>query len=297
MPISAVLCPACGKQPTDHFELGPCPLSPSERNWYGWTINHELADNLHADGHITPTRLLTCPRKTLLEDYTPYTLNPLWHNSTAVGTKIHEATSRSPLRLKGKLWGLDIEGECDNYEQLPDGTWWIDDTKSHGDNTASRILSDPNGPSDEYKVQFGIYAILFEQQTEDMGEKCVVTRLTASHFSPLYRYSEYFEFKVVEVPIMGEDWIGNVRPLGNPFTVKQLAGFYQNALAAIKEIGLKFNKLAANSTGFKVADIDLGVGEAIASCVPKVGAEMLKQKSGSWLCSHCPVKDLCDSLG
>jgi hypothetical protein len=270
MPITAIRCPACEVQPTDHF-VGTCPLSPSERNWYHHIVEHELGDKLHCDGTLTPTRLLTCPRKTLLQDFTPYTLDVASHNSPAVGTKIHEVTSRSALRLKGTLFGLPIEGECDNHVETPTG-WWIDDTKSHSDYRMSRVTKEEAG--DELTAQLGLYGLMFEQEYPDRK----VGRLTGSHFSP------YFGFRVVEVPIMDAEWIGNVRPLGNPFTVKQLAGFYQNALGSLR------------SPQYVTQSYEVHAWK-IAEAVPKVGAEMLKQKKGSWMCDHCEVRGLCDSLG
>jgi hypothetical protein len=206
----------------------------------------------------------------LLCDYLPYTLNVAFHNSPAVGTKIHEATSRSALRLKGRLFGLDFEGECDNHVETPTG-WWIDDTKSHSDYRMSRVTKE--GVSPELEVQLNIYRLLFEQM--GLG---TISRLTASHFSP------YFGFRVVEVPLRDEEYIGQVRPLGNPFTVKQLAGFYQNGLAALADPQY-------------VTQSYEGHAYRIASAIPKVGAEMLKTKEGSWMCNHCEVRDACNKLG
>ncbi|MBV6343139.1 PD-(D/E)XK nuclease family protein [Candidatus Magnetobacterium casense] len=180
-------------------------------------------------------------------------------------------TSATPLRLVGSLFGLEFEGECDNAVQLPDGSWWIDDTKFHSDYRMSRLSKEEVSP--ELRVQLSIYKILFEQ----MG-KGQVTRLTASHMSP------FFGFMVQEVPAMTEEEIGEVRPLGNPFTVRQIAGFYQNALAELHNP--KYVTQSYETHAHKIAD----------AC-PRVGLEMLKNKTSSWLCDHCNVREVCNALG
>lgn len=310
MPPTRVLCP-CDKSEHEitHWlaEQG-CPLPPQARADYQSSLHRTLNDTRHKDGHVTITRLLTCPRAWLIQDLLPYTFNPLLVNKMKIGTLVQEEIARfaghvgaqAEVKVRGELFGLDISASID----LLSGNM-INEGKFHGELRMDALMGrakwlksgygQPQLLNDEHVAQVNMQRKLLEQngyahfyppnQYTQMTGKAVHLILSHSSMSDPLWPSE-------RAPIRDEDWIGNVRPMGMDFNVRQIAGMVEN-----------FQLSGCKSMGYQIThpDPEERIKARILDCIPKVGATCSfgAKKAGSrgWLCDNCPVLRECDAIG
>ena len=259
MPIVALVCPCTpGRLPLDHFKNGCKGIDGGMKMPLAWArriVRGRLSDRYHADGRLTTTRLLTCPRETLIQDLLPVVFDVRAANSLEWGTAIHShletepeedqyveirfggpGDALPPARLFAGLGGLPEDGIliCGKVDHVTLGYGEIHDYKCHGESSQRFKAS---GKLDETTaVQMNIYRKALEQ---------VVVGATAGCFQRLIAYHGAMtaargpEPWIPQVqPMMTEEEILNTRTSGGASTVREhiedYIGFTARAAAGVE---------------------------------------------------------------
>ncbi len=294
MKIASLRC-ACtpGPLPIDHYHNGACRKPPMPLPRINGILASIQGDTTHQGGRITATRVLTCARQVIIEDSIPTPFDVLSYNSIYDGVIEHEAMQRHAppgtytevrLPLPGqeppRLFGVPIEGTIDF---LTADLREIHDYKKHSE-TAQKFKFQRGGADQELAAQLNIYRLLLEQcLPEAHVERLVVwhgAMTSAGGPPPWFR---------VELPLMTEEEIAEIRPNGGDYAVRQIVAEYVKfsrgaALPTDAEVGL---------AGTEPPPSEESALEAAIRRVPLMGRKMW---GGKKCVSYCAVKDICDRI-
>lgn len=284
MPVVSLICPCTpGELPLDHFESGACGGHEAgqymPQAWAASIVKDRLADRYHADGRLTVTRLLTCPRETLIADYMDVAFDPRSMNSIHWGTAIHAALERDSENLQyveirfggpddelpaANLLGVKIAGKIDH---ITAGFGEIHDYKCHSE-MAQKFVGRQMG---NQAPQLNLYRMgLMDVMPETKGK---LERLIAYHGAMTSAKGP--EPWIPEtLPIMTEAQILAFRPSGGEASVVDIIRAY-----------LKFNVR-------QVEGMDLNENLKL---VPIYGRSMFNRKKCTSYCQP-GVKAACDEL-
>lgn len=196
--------------------------------WIRRIMKDLAADTDHANGNVTASRTLACPRAVLIEDFLPCTPSITSFNKMMWGIAIHEAMeplAQKPPRFTGKVLGVEMSGEPDELDEM------IVDIKTHGEYSHKKSAS--GGASPELAVQINIYRILAEQN------KYEVKGLAAWHGAMLPETAMFGPNPIAawvwqEVPRMTEEEIALVQPYGSGYTVRQIVKYLHEGASRIR---------------------------------------------------------------
>jgi hypothetical protein len=223
----------------------------------GWILSllkRREADKDHSGGAITATRLLGCPRQTLIEDFVApiaedrnfgLVFDPRRMNSAHFGTIIHkEIEEHTPGGYKEirfprpgtPPFELDFgEGvtcaPSGAIDYLHPDTVILEDYKTHSE-AAHKFKWNRKAADPEVRAQFGIYKALVERGVEDAHVKKAIVwhgaMVSARHPAPPW-------FHIDVVPLSLQE-IGDLRPFGSRHTVREVITMYKWALQQMSEI-------------------------------------------------------------
>jgi hypothetical protein len=231
MLLRGLRCPCSPAQvlPLTHYEDGctykhgkpPMPLKYLRRILMGLENDAE-----HAQGKLTATRVMACPREVLLADYVPCVVDLRSFHKMTIGTAVHEYIGNGTVRWLGRLFGVDISGKPDD---IMDG---IDDYKFQGD------ASYRYGLKEEMRVQVSIYRLLAMQQPEWQKHPELLERLTSR--LGIWRGSmtsdrdkEPWEYHPVQP--MTEEEIAAFKPHRGAYSVQQIVEMHVDFHRMVKE--------------------------------------------------------------
>lgn len=250
MPITSLICPCTpGRLPLDHFRSGACRGRAGGQKlpmaWARRIVAGRLGDRYHADGRLTTTRILTCPREALFQDLKDVSFDVRSANSMEWGTAIHSHLETDPdedqyveirfggpgdtlpaARLfVGMIDGLMDEGVliCGKVDHITLGYGEIHDYKCHSENSQRFQASGKLDPTTA--AQLNIYRLAIEQ----------VVPAAAGKFETLIVYHGAMtsargpEPWITAVqPMMTEQQILGVKPNGGDHTVREIIIAYRD---------------------------------------------------------------------
>jgi len=251
--------------PLDHYSSGACPAPPFMAEWITTMLMGLAGDTEHCDGKITATRLLGCPRQSILSDEIPLALDVRRLHSGQAGTSWHKAIreggaradSQYELRLPStELFGVEVSGRCDRVSL----DWSeIEDWKTHGESSMGfKWRNAKSGRVDrELAAQLNLYRLIIARLILKVPDAEYRPRLIGWHMAmvraqrgpgepppkPGYKGRMPEEppppgFRVT-LPIMSEDEIGRLRPFDDedspgmqPYSVRDIVKMYVDYRAA-----------------------------------------------------------------
>lgn len=295
MPITSLICPCTsGALPLDHFSSGACKgwragqLVPAA--WAASIVKNRLDDRYHADGRLTVTRALTCPRETLIQDFKSVTFDVRDENNLYWGTVIHAALEQGSTSVNSQLVeirfggpgdklpsarlfvGPELFGEgiefCGKADHVTMGWGAIHDYKCHSE-TTQRFKS---GKVDiSTAVQMNLYRLSLMQVIPEAAGK--LDELIAYHCAMTSASGPAPWITEVQ-PLMTEEQILAAKPNGGDATVRDIITAY-----------LKF-KLRR--------DAHMPLDENL-KLVPLYGRTMFRQIKCTKYCAS-GVRGVCDQL-
>lgn len=298
MPWTKLWCPCVGRiVPLDHYSTGACTAPPMPIPRARGIVRRALEDKLHADGTITPSRLTSCPRATLVRDFFEVYLDPRADDAAYDGTLIHKDLEENAppggyreltFPVEGcpqtMFLGVPIRGKLDFlYSDLHA----IDDYKTHGQGSAYYKAKSAK-PDEEDIAKLNLYRLCVEQTLGVSPKKLTLWHYYRAPMRPLpdrleaegYVYTPDHGRNPLtgwfsrDVPERNEAWIASVKPYGAHHTIGEIFDMYRY-----------FHKRVAEGASYE---------EAI-SAIPLVGEPMFKGGQCSTYCSP-GVRDKCFEL-
>lgn len=297
--------------PLDHYTSGACPDPPFMLEWIEDILDDVTSDTLHRDGNITATRLLGCPRETVLLDNLPVALDPgRLHNAkwgSVFHDRLHQRAARGTyaevsLPPDGAeppiLFGVPVRGKVDKVRA---DFSEICDWKTHGE-TSHQIkyrLKQAGRIDRELAAQLNIYRILIARSVLKVPDDQFRPVLTAWHVAQVRARRGPGEpppkprgksgwmpeeppppgFRV-RLPIMSEEEIARMRPFDDdeapgtqPYTVRDFVGMYE---------GFRRDRAAG-----------MAMQDAVRKNLPLVGRGVWK---GTKCTRYCAALELCDGI-
>lgn len=267
MKIRSLYC-ACNERtdnPLDHYEKVDCgatPLGRPERmplEWIRAILTNAQGDGRHTDGKMTATRVLGCPRETMIKDYHPIVYDVRSGNSTYHGTILHKAleeNARADYRAEVEIPEFEFGGyRVSGYSDVVAANGaLIKDWKGHAETSHGfKYERFKKGKLDvEGAAQINLYRIgLAKARGVDPGT--YRPKLLLVHGANVRHGSEpWFE---AEQPIMSEGQILALRPFDDedhpgtqPYTVADLMKQHAEADKAIKAVLANPRLVAADKT-------------------------------------------------
>lgn len=245
MKPAAFKCVGCQTEIVEQGHFATCKTPPAPVGWLLSIIDRVVGDKDHCDGKVTTTRLASCPRQILIEDFDDQLVfDPMRHNSVDFGSTIHSQIQKFTPEALGKVEWL-VSGEIDLGEDVKvtltgridfaslDGIIYDYKTASE---TSHKFKWNAKKPDENLSIQFGINAALAEQtrlregvaQKFNRGVAWYGAMTSAKHPAP-----SWFP---MEVPILPTQQIGNIKPAGGKTTVRDIARMLTWAVKLIKEI-------------------------------------------------------------
>jgi hypothetical protein len=222
-----------------------------------------------------------------------------------------EATgSQAEVKVAGRLFGIDITGSLDIL-----GGSLINEGKFHAEKRMDAIMGRAKWSrapgvrellDDDYVAQMNMQRLLLNQSREgfymgtiDPAYPDVIKMQQPDFLEPIKELTishagmEDPSWPSERAPLRDESWIGNVRPKGGSFTVRQNAGFVANF-----KVNFEYDEVIAAQEG-KYHTRQEEVKATIRETVPKVGATCWVNKKGeSTMCNkYCEMKEICDGIG
>jgi hypothetical protein len=184
------------------------------------------SDKYHREGKITATRLLTCPRQVMIEDFLPTegfdlakASNLHWGNIAHAEVEKHSPPwLYSEVELEAEICGIQITGHLD---MAASDLLWVDDLKTHSESKQRREAKKP-GMDSGVRAQESIYALCIEKMKP--GTK--VQELRSSHLAHTSA-GVPSSFKRRSLP-MTEDELAAYCPAGGSSTVAELVLDYKS---------------------------------------------------------------------
>lgn len=244
-----------GPVPLDHWTSMKCTAPPMPLGWLIGICKGLSEDVDHRDGAVTATRLLTCPRQVLIDDFVQprkddpgfgLVFDPRRMNSAHFGTVVHEEIRKNtpgggyteihfplegqkpPVLDFGQGVTCPVSGRLDH---LRPNMVVVDDYKTHSE-TAHKFKWNRKAADPEIRAQFGIYKPLIE----DAVEGAHITHALVWHgamTSARHPAPPWFNMAVVPLSLTE---IGDLQPFGSRHTVREVIGMYVWALAEIGKI-------------------------------------------------------------
>ncbi len=249
--------------PLDHYEPtsndGTCRRPPFPVEWIRGILRRAGDDAFHAGGRITATRLLGCPRQTILCDTRSIAVDVRKMHSADSGSRLHASMledadpgAYTEIAIPGApLFGVKIGGRVDTVRSdLSE----IRDWKFHGEKSQGfkRSRRDKGLPDRELAAQLNIYRLLIARSVLHVPDNEFRPRLTGWHLAmtgaprgrieppPTPRGARGWVPEeppppgmAFECPIMTEDEIARLRPFDDdnapgtqPYTVREIVGMY-----------------------------------------------------------------------
>lgn len=270
--------------PLDHYASGACPSPPGPPALVNAILTINAQDDRHTGGRLSATRLTTCPRKVVIEDNIPSTLDVKGMISQTHGTLINQALDRylppgwkAQIPVAGRLFkrqfppeGVLVEGTVDLLSS--DGTE-VPDYKFHSSKSLAMKWQKPAEP--ELRSQLSVYAKLLRQMDPSVAPK----RLVAWHGASTAKSDKPPSWFPQPIEEMTEDEIAGLRPFGMRYTVAEIIAFHR-----------RFKDEVAKIAQDTPDDERIAQTEAAVRRVPAAGT------ASSWLCQYCRVKRSCDRL-
>jgi hypothetical protein len=252
----AYFCPCVeGPVPLDHWTSGSCTDHPMPLGWIIGITKDRAEDRVHCEGNITATRLTTCPRQVLIEDFVQpmpdhpdfgLVFDPRRMNSARFGQVVHKDIEVNTPPGGYKELQFPLEGKepplldfgggvtcriSGKVDYIHPNIVCMEDYKVHGE-SAHRFKWNKRAGDPETRSQFGIYKKLIEDSVEGADIKEAIiwhgAMTSAKHPAPPW-------FKVPVVPLSLEE-IGEVRPFGARHSVREIIKMYQWATEQIGKI-------------------------------------------------------------
>lgn len=218
--ILAVKCP-CGATAADHFDGPSCGREPIPPALIRSILSRERADERHADGRLTVTRLLSCPRQAAICDFIGITFDPRRHASMHLGTIIHEQLARyapegcGEVVVEGEIGGVCYSGAADVL--TPE---LIEDYKVHSETSQRwKVKGAHKHPNDE-DAQLSLLQLAAGGPPRKL--RAIHLAMTAKDGPPMQIVSE-------SEPMTEEELL-NYRPKGGVSSVKDHIGDWQDLL-------------------------------------------------------------------
>lgn len=242
MQLKSLYCRCNGRSdnPLDHFEKAKCGSAPPgspERwpiEWLRKLIQNASADKYHAEGRITATRIIGCPRESAILDNKQIAYDPRGGNNAFHGTLLHKVLEdmEAPGEYKEvtippfPFGGVMLEGKCD---RVASDFSVIKDWKTHAESSQGWKFKDFNeGKQDlEGAIQANIYRIgIAKSILKIEPDKYRPTLILVHGANTAHGGVPWFEW---EQPILTEEQILKMRPHDDrehpgtqPFTVAEL---------------------------------------------------------------------------
>lgn len=295
MPFTEAWCPCvAGKVPMDHWRKGQCTAEPLPLARIEGMLRKLEADNLHANENLTVTRLLGCPRQTIIKDSKDVYWDPRAEDSAYDGTVTHEDLKKNApagayvevrFPIEGGViptfLGMPIKGQVDFIKPDISG---LDDYKTTRSGKGGMPFDLGRAVSVERIIQLNIYRIIIQQVTGKNPKKMRVWigwRAPARELPDVVDFEDAAALKEAQpswwwqdVPVRDEAWIAAQHPYGSAYTLGEHFDMYRH-----------YWKRRAEG-----ASVDEAVNE-----LPMVGLMQFWGKG----CSHlCPpgVRDECQRI-
>ena len=284
MPITAWTCRIHGEVPLTHWTSGetdpPCDLySP---RLIQAILDDRLNDKVHTGTNLTPTTLLDCPRRVIIERNIPFTASPEDYMTPEIGTLAHEGLAARPLppiyqgklqhsvKVEGNLFGQHLQGKIDVL--ISDGTLRIiEDDKFTNPYSLSR--KEKEGASEDHRAQVSMYALLLQQSITRTDLKINYYGVGSGKGAPPH----------IRCPVepMTEEDIERHTPGGGQQTVRQNVDNFVSA----------FNNL---DRPFLTKEISKERVHEVIRTLPLAGQSMWRGRKGECYCTaYCPVAKIC----
>lgn len=254
MKIKSLYCP-CNERtdnPLDHYEREDCgavPLGKPERvplEWITAVLAQATSDKYHADGRLTATRILGCPRESVILDNKEIVYDVRSGNQTYHGTLLHRELERCArpgayqeiVIPPFQLGDYFVEGRTD---RVAGDFSVIKDWKSHSENSQRfkyeyfmKGERDPEGAAQLNIYRIGIAKSVLKVEPMEYRPKLVLVHGANVAFDGV----PWFE---AEQPVLSEEQILALRPFDDakhpgtqPFTVRELMKQHVDATTRIK---------------------------------------------------------------
>ena len=128
-------------------------------------VQRQESDDLHVKTQLTPTTILGCPRKIIIERLTNYSAFPDDFLTAHIGSMAHDGFAATPVipnhfneeLVSGTLFGLPFKGRIDRVDQVAKDRVRLVDYKFTSGSGMGWV------PKDNDKVQLAMYKLLYEQ--------------------------------------------------------------------------------------------------------------------------------------
>lgn len=246
-------------------------------------MRRDEADKFHADGRLTATRMLGCPREVVIIDTFPITYDPVRSHSAYIGTRLHKEMEENALpgeykEIRIPLEGMEppivcgrrMSGMLDHV--APDLTE-IWDYKFHGDKSYNWQVK-KGGADGDLRAQLSLYKYALERTTGVEVKKlgCWHGAMTAATDGT----GPWFD---VEVEPMTEEEILDYRPKDSdrhpgeqPYTVADILDMYD----------AHYERVAEGMDPYESARL-----------IPLVGRPMFNKKKCT---NYCLARFICDGM-
>lgn len=278
--IEGFYCPCEARVfPPDHYTSKACTKLPMPMPAIRSILLSEADDTFHASDRVTVTRLLGCPRETLILDNVPVIIDIRKFDSRRKGTVIHadlqkhaiggyaEVQFPRPGQPAPHFLGEPVSGRVD---YIADDFSQIEDYKSHAE-SKQWTKAKPRGTPDNDAAQLNIIRILVARGVLDVDPETYRPKLIGWHTAQTARHGPP-NWIPVEAPYMSEDDVAAYKPLGGSVTVAE-------NLAAYRQFR------ADRAAGMSMDDA--------LRRLPLAGRRMLR---GSKCSDYCSALDYCNKL-
>lgn len=230
MPLTAFKCRTHGTRPhfevsLDHWASGDAQEHPPSESYDPYVlctiVQRQNDDDLHVKAQLTPTTVLGCPRKVIIERLTDYSAFPDDFFTAHVGSLAHTGLAQAKkhwcvapeARVSGTLFGLPFKGSIDRVDLIGNDTVRLVDYKFTSGSNMKWV------PKDNDKVQLAMYKLLYEQTNPAaIADPLMLNYMAVGGTRGLPKQ------KFIEVPPMNEIAIGNYKPHKGPMTVSEHIG-------------------------------------------------------------------------
>lgn len=242
MRIRSIYC-ACNERsdnPLDHYETTNCGAAAPGRperiplEWIRSVLAAESGDTFHADGRLTATRILGCPRETAILDNKDVPFDVRRFNSIHWGTVLHAELARHAKEGDYKevaippfpFGGYELQGTFDHVRA---DFRLLKDWKTHGENKQGWSYKDfiKGKPNREGAAQLNLYRIGIAKSVLKVEPDSYRPTLLLVHAANVAH--DGVPWYEQECPIMSEEQILALRPhdddehpLTQPYTVAEL---------------------------------------------------------------------------
>jgi len=268
MPLISFKCrthspPPHFEVPLDHWSSGEAHHPPHEDfdpKILSLIVEGQRSDSIHVKTNLTPTTVLGCPRKTIIERYHEYSAFPDDFYTAFIGSMAHDGIASkeekpgcvTEERVKGQLFGTEFVGKIDRVDFTCKDTVRIVDYKFTSGYRMKWV------PQQNDEMQVNMYKHLYES----MYPGVIVSEMRLNYMA-VGGAKRNPKQKYVKVAPVSEDDILRYKPHGGKYSVRDHIGQLQQ--------------------GFE--------GDHDAARMPLFG--QLINWGGKPMCTWCPVQSKC----